>query len=392
MYGLSVFNSNMFRKSIKARKNFERKTQKFIKNLRKSKKKQKSNGSKTVNNSTKTANVNRRNAGNNNTKTANVNRRNTNNNSKIAKAMTTNTGNNNTKTANVNRRNTNNSKIAKAMTMNTVTAKSNKNNTKLVEKDDRACHERFSIKPPRDRVIIREGPQDKDGNPEHKAGKGMVIASATSWERVEGTKPLRMKWGCKYYIKYDGEKEQKLDDIILDPKKKPIAEKYLKKIVSEPVEHEETSKANNNGSNGFKAKNNNGSNSSKAKNTSHEIKNDKGETISEMIKRIKSIQNKLFIERKQKSEKNSDIQKKSSTHPCNIKDLEKEIKELFKVYEKKELIEGEEDEKKLYKYIFLLLHTDKNYCNEVEKNKKMRDLIDEITKLKSEKKRERERE
>ena len=287
--------------------------------------------------------------------------------------MTTNTGNHNSKTA-------------KAMTTNTVTAKSKKNNTKLVEKDDRACHERFSIKPPRDRVIIREGPQDKDGNPEHKAGKGMVIASATSWERVEGTKPPRMKWGCKYYIKYDGEKEQKLDDIILDPKKKPIAEKYLKKIVSEPVEHEETSKANNNGSNGSKAKNNNGSNSSKAKNTSHEIKNDKGETISEMIKRIKSIQNELFIERNQKSEK------KSSTHPCNIKDLEKEIKELFKVYEKKELIEGEEDEKKLYKYIFLLLHTDKNYCDEVEKNKKMRDLIDEITKLKSEKKRERERE
>ena len=349
------------KKSREARKGFnnlKRKTRKFVKNPRKSKKNQNSNGSKTDNNISTTSN--------NNSKTANAMKRNTDtNNSMTANAMERNTGNNNSMTANAMKRNTgnNNSMTANAMERNTVITKKNNasNNAKLVEKDDRPCHERFSIKSPRDYVRVREGPRDKDGNPQPKAGKGMVISSATSWERVKESKPPRMKWGCKYYIKYDDEKEQKLDDIMLH--QKPVPEEYLEKIGSEPVKLEETSEANNNGSNGSKAKNNNGSkaknnngskannnngsNSFKAKNTSHEIKNDKGETISEMIKRIKAIQNKLFIERKQKSEKNSDIFK-----PCNIKDLEKEIKELFTVYKKKNLKEGSEYEKKLYKYIF----------------------------------------
>jgi len=345
------------------------------KKCRKSKKKT-PNGSTTANgNNSKPDNVN-----NNNSMTVNKN-------SKTAKG-------NNSKPDNVNNNN--------SMTANNSTRRANNSTRReLVEKDVRPCSERFSIKPPRDYVRIITG--------ENVGKEGMIISSATSWERVKNSNPPIMNRRCKYYIQYPGEEDQTLDYIMFHRKRKPEFGEYLKKIGSEHLEPEETSKTNNNGSNGSngsnsskaknnngsnssKAKNNNGSNGSKAKNTSHEIKNDKGETISEMIKRIKSIQKELFIERKQKSEKNSDIQKKSSPHPCNIKDLEKEREELCKEYEKKELIEGEEDEKKLYKYIFLLVHTDKNNCNEDEKKEKMRKLINDITRLKSGKIKKRERE
>ena len=175
------------------------------KKRRKSKKK-KSNGSTTANGN----NSNPDNVNNNNSMTVN----------------------NNSKTANNSTRRANNST---RRAMNKLNTSNNSTRRELVEKDVRPCRERFSIKPPRDYVRIITG--------KNVGKEGMIISSATSWERVKNSNPPKMNRRCKYYIQYPGEEEQKLDHIMLH--QEPELGEYLKKIGSEPLEPEETSKTNN---------------------------------------------------------------------------------------------------------------------------------------------------